>query len=43
MPQGITRSNRGMPQGIDHPVPAGECLKASPVLKGLSKDSPLIL
>ena len=34
MPQGITRSLPGNASG-HHPVPAGECLKASPVLKGL--------
>ena len=36
MPQGITRS---LPENASghHPVPAGECLKASPVLKGLRK------
>ena len=34
MPQGITRSLPGNASG-HHPVPAGECLKASPILKGL--------
>ena len=36
MPQGITRSPPGNASG-HHPVPAGKCLKASPVLKGLGR------
>ena len=39
MHQGITRSPPGNASG-HHPVPAGECLKASPVLKGLTTEEP---
>ena len=39
MPQGIIRSLPGNASG-HHPAPARECLKASPVLKGLNPNKP---